>query len=370
NTVTFTAAGTQSATLQTVNGCDSVVTMTLTVNPTYAVTDARTICASELPYTWNSVTFTSAGTQSATLQTVNGCDSVVTMTLTVNQTYAVTDARTICASELPYTWNTVTFTAAGTQSATLQTINGCDSVVTMTLTVNPNYAVSDVRSVCPSELPYTWNGLVFSSAGTQNVTLQTVNGCDSVVTMILTVNQTHVTTDSQTICENELPYTWNGVTFTIAGMNTATLQDANGCDSTVIMTLILNQLATTEFTIETSDSCYIWNDQTYCASGDYVQTLQTVDGCDSVVTLHLTTSVGVMSYEQGTVFLAPNPTKNICRIVGLETEPEAVDLYDMHGKLLMRTRSTEFDVKHLPSGMYMVKVNTGDHIIHLKLIRQ
>ena len=42
----------------------------------------------------------------------------------------------------------------------------------------------------------------------------------------------------------------------------------------------------------------------------------------------------------------------------------------MRGKLLMRARSTEFDVRTLPSGMYMVKVNTGDRIINLKLIRQ
>ena len=41
----------------------------------------------------------------------------------------------VCASELPYTWNGVVFTAAGTQSVTLTAANGCDSVVTMTLTL-------------------------------------------------------------------------------------------------------------------------------------------------------------------------------------------------------------------------------------------
>ncbi len=291
NNVVFNAAGTQSATLQTVNGCDSVVTMTLTVNPTYAVTDAQTICESELPYTWNNVVFDAAGTQSATLQTVNGCDSVVTMTLTVNPTFAVTDAQTICQSELPYTWNGVVFNAAGTQNVTLEAANGCDSVVTMTLSVNPTYTVTDVRSICPSELPYTWNDLVFNSAGSQNVTLQTVNGCDSTVIMILTVNQTHVTTDSRTICENELPYTWNGVTFNAAGMNSATLQDVNGCDSTVIMTLLVNPAyAVTEtMSICESELPYTWNGVTFTAAGTQILNLQTVNGCDSIVTMTLTT---------------------------------------------------------------------------------
>ena len=130
---------TVTATASYGDGCSTSTssTVVVTVNPTYNITDSKTICASLLPYTWNGVTFNAAGTQSTTLHTVNGCDSVVTMTLTVNSTYNVTDSKTICASLLPYTWNGVTFNAAGTQSTTLHTVNGCDSVVTMTLTVNP-----------------------------------------------------------------------------------------------------------------------------------------------------------------------------------------------------------------------------------------
>ncbi len=422
NGVTFTEAGTQTATLQTINGCDSVVVMTLTVNPIYNVTDAQTICASELPYTWNGVIFTEAGTQSATLQTVNGCDSVVVMTLAVNPIYNVTDAYTICESELPYTWNGVVFTAAGTQTATLETVNGCDSMVVMTLTVNPTYStliteaicpgetfiffdqslttsgtythtlqavtgcdsviilnltvnptynVTDNKTVCESELPYEWNGVTFTEAGTQNVTLQAVTGCDSVVVMTLTMNPTYNITESQSVCEGELPYTWNGVEFTAAGTQTVTLTAANGCDSVVTMTLAVNLNVTSEFTIETPDSCYEWNGQIYCESGDYTQTLTTVAGCDSVVTLHLTTSVGVNNYEFETnVYIAPNPAKNVCRILGLSTEPKFVEIYDMRGGLVMRTNDTEFDVRTLSTGFYMVKVYTGERVINLKLVKE
>ena len=64
-----------------------------------------TISASELPYVWNEVTFTEAGTQVATLQTVNGCDSVVTMTLTVT----TVDEYTITVDVSDDTpWGTVT----------------------------------------------------------------------------------------------------------------------------------------------------------------------------------------------------------------------------------------------------------------------
>jgi hypothetical protein len=283
----LTQSGDYLHTFTNAAGCDSVVTLHLTVNPTYAVSDAQTICASELPYTWNNVQFTEAGTQTATLQTVNGCDSVVTMTLTVNPIYAVSDVQTICASELPYTWNNVVFTEAGTQTATLQTVNGCDSVVTMTLMVNPIYAMSDARTICASELPYTWNNVEFTEAGIQTATLQTVNGCDSVVTMTLTVNLIYAVSDARTICASELPYTWNNVEFIEAGTQTATLQTVNGCDSVVTMTLTVNNpvhTATTEVACES----FVWNGVTYTESGDYTYSHQDANGCTQVDTLHLT----------------------------------------------------------------------------------
>ena len=173
--------------------------MTLLVNPTYSVTDTASVCADALPHTWNGVTFTEAGTQSATLQTVHGCDSTVAMTLLVKTSYSVTDTQTVCASELPYSWNGVTFTGAGTQSATLQSVYGCDSVVTMTLMVKPIYSVTDTSTVCQNELPHTWNGVTFTEAGTQSATLPSIDGCDSTVAMTLLVKPLYSVTDTAAV---------------------------------------------------------------------------------------------------------------------------------------------------------------------------
>ena len=309
NGVEFTEAGTQTVTLPTVDGCDSVVTMTLTVNPIYSVTDAKAICASELPYIWNGVTFTEAGTQVATLPTIDGCDSVVTMTLTVNPIYSETDSRTICASELPYTWNGVEFTQAGTQVATLPTVNGCDSVVTMTLIVNPIYSESETRIICASELPITWNGVEFTEAGTQAVTLPTVDGCDSVVTMTLIVNPIYSETDTKSICINELPYTWNGVEFTEAGTQTVTLPTVDGCDSVVTMTLTVNPIysVTDAKTICASELPYTWNGVEFTQAGTQVATLPTVNGCDSVVTMTLTVNPIYSETESRTICASELP---------------------------------------------------------------
>ena len=289
NGVTFTEAGTQSATLQTVHGCDSIVAMTLLVKTSYSVTDTQTVCASELPYSWNGVTFTGAGTQSATLQSVYGCDSVVTMTLMVKPIYSVTDTSTVCQNELPHTWNGVTFTEAGTQSATLPSIDGCDSTVAMTLLVKPLYSVTDTATICANELPYTWNGFTFTGAGTQSITLQTVDGCDSVIAMMLIVNPLYSVTDTQTVCADELPHTWNGVTFTEAGTQSATLQTVHGCDSVVAMTLLVKPTysVTDTHTVCASELPYTWNGIVFNGAGTQSVTLPTVDGCDSTVAMTL-----------------------------------------------------------------------------------
>ena len=289
NGVTFTEAGTRSATLPTVYGCDSVVAMTLLVNPTYSVTDTAVICVNELPLTWNGVTFTEAGTRSATLPTVDGCDSVVAMTLMVNPTYSVTDTAVICADELPYIWNGVTFTEAGTRSHTLQSVNGCDSVVAMTLVVNPTYSLADTAVVCADELPHTWNGVTFTEAGTHSTTLQSVSGCDSIIAMTLVVKPLYAVTDTAVVCADELPYTWNGVTFTEAGTQSATLPTVYGCDSVVAMTLLVNPTysVTDTAVICANELPLTWNGVTFTGAGTRSATLPTVDGCDSVVAMTL-----------------------------------------------------------------------------------
>jgi hypothetical protein len=90
-----------------------------------------------------------------------------------------------------------------------------------------------------------------------------------------------------------------------------------------------------------------------------------------VATLHLTTSVGVVSHEPGTsLYLAPNPTKNISRIVGLSESLKYVDVMDMRGRLVLKSFDNEIDVSTLPAGVYVVKVFTDSGVTNLKLVKQ
>ncbi|MFN8245216.1 MAG: hypothetical protein U0T56_02365 [Ferruginibacter sp.] len=72
---------------------------------------------------------------------------------------------------------------------TLTGSNGCDSVATLNLTILPTTTSTTNQSVCPTQLPYTWNGQTYNGAGTYSVTLTGSNGCDSVATLNLTLPQ-------------------------------------------------------------------------------------------------------------------------------------------------------------------------------------
>ena len=284
--VTYTSSNNSATyTLTNAAGCDSVVTLNLTINSPTTGTDIQTACNS---YTWiDGVTYTSSNS-SATYSLTNaaGCDSVVTLNLTINSPTTGTDIQTACNS---YTWiDGVTYTSSNS-SATYSLTNaaGCDSVVTLNLTINSPTTGTDIQTACNS---YTWiDGVTYTSSNNSaTYTLTNAAGCDSVVTLNLTINSPTTGTDIQTACNS---YTWiDGVTYTSSNNSaTYTLTNAAGCDSVVTLNLTINS-PTTGTDIQTACNSYTWIDGvTYTSSNNSATyTLTNAAGCDSVVTLNLT----------------------------------------------------------------------------------
>ena len=89
--------------------------------------------------------------------------------------------------------------------------------------------------ICPGDT-YTENGFNVSVAGTYFDTLQTANNNDSIISLVLMMNQISTTTINATIYGGDV-YNQNGFNVSLPGTYTDTLQNINGCDS--IVTLIL-----------------------------------------------------------------------------------------------------------------------------------
>jgi gliding motility-associated-like protein len=118
-------------------------------------------------------------------------------------------------------------------------------VVTLHLTVSQPTTSTTRITICQNQAPYKWNGVSYTTSGTYTFTTTNSVGCDSVATLILTVVQTvYGPVDSTTVCANALPYQWNGITINAAGTYTATLQSAAGCDSIATVVVATQPIAT------------------------------------------------------------------------------------------------------------------------------
>ncbi|MCW5907675.1 MAG: SprB repeat-containing protein [Chitinophagales bacterium] len=129
--------------------CTATDSVTVTVNPVYNQTVNAAICQGETYTRPSGIVVSTAGTYVDNLTTVNGCDSIITTNLTVHPTYAYSVTQTICPSNVYQLPGGNTVNTTGVYVDTLNTINGCDSIITTNLTVvPPAITVSNDTAVC------------------------------------------------------------------------------------------------------------------------------------------------------------------------------------------------------------------------------
>ena len=143
-------------------------------------------------FTWQGTTYSESGSYSSYQTNSASCDSIVTLHLTINQPMSTAVTETACES---FSWNGETYTQSGDYTQTFTNLAGCDSVVTLHLTINHAIATDEYLTICENELPYHYtNGQIDTifDIGTPellsiNFYLLTESGCDSIVTLHLTI---------------------------------------------------------------------------------------------------------------------------------------------------------------------------------------
>lgn len=260
----------------------------------YETTYATEICEGDT-HTLGTQTLTTTGVYEETFTSAEGCDSLVTLQLTVHPLHTPPAIISTCTS---YYWAQTgqTYTTSGIYSDTLTGSYGCDSILTLNLTINQHTASTIQVENCG---PYTWpqTGELFTVSGFYYDTIPNAAGCDSVITLDLTILESSGTTWIVNTCTS---YEWaqTGQTYTSSGLYYDTIPNAAGCDS--ILTLDLSILEPTASTIQMSTcGSYYWEQtgQTYSFSGSYQDTIPNAAGCDSIVTLSLL----IYQLPQGTI---------------------------------------------------------------------
>lgn len=215
------------------SSCPVYDTVNVTVRPFTYSTINQNICHGG-SYTLLGQTFTNTGTYQLTTTGVNGCDSIITLNLVENPLVPNVIDMTICQGS-SYFFNNQTLTTTGVYQMPLQTPTGCDSLVVLNLTVAPPLTSTLNVQICPGDT-YNFLGLPLSNAGTYSQTIQNANGCDSIVTLNLSFKPQPTSLINQSICQGQV-YTILGQTYSNTGTYTLTTTAANGCDSTITLNL-------------------------------------------------------------------------------------------------------------------------------------
>ncbi len=273
-------AGTYYDTLVNSVGCDSIVEVIVNVIPASSfavdVLDTTTICQGQ-----NYFGQTQSGLFGGdTFFVANTC-LLELHYLSVTPPSTSSSTQTICNGDSVFIGNAWRF-AAGSFNDTLLSASNCDSIVTVALTVLPNATSTRNISICLGQSFFA-GGAAQTTAGSYYDTLIAANGCDSVVTTILSIATYAQTTVAQTICFGD-----SYLGYIATGVYRDTFVTTN-CDSIRILDLtVSNAIATSVTASICPGQSYFAGGANQTTAGTYYDTLSAANSCDSVVTTILT----------------------------------------------------------------------------------
>ena len=286
---------------------------------------------------------------------------------------------------------------SGAPQQLLTTSTGCDSLVTLDLTFISSSSATDVISACDS---YTWiDGTQYTASNnTATFVIPNAAGCDSTITLDLTILSSSTSEDIQTACDT---FTWiDGNTYTESN-NTATftVPNAAGCDSTITLNLTVNTVnsgvtVVDDLTLQSNETTtgaeYQWLD---CAdnfapiagetsstfttqiSGEYAVQV-TLNGCTEISDCFIITNT--LGFDElGNEFnvdLFPNPTLGSVTFNIQGVKQLDMELYDLQGKLLMHQNGIwdqdQISLEALVPGSYIIKLRSEYGNREIRIVKQ
>ena len=228
NGTSYSASGTYTG---TTSNCVTE-SLNLTITPSSTNTTTASACNN---YTWNGQAYAQSGVYTG--PTANCVTESLNLTITPSSTNTTTASA--CDS---YTWNGQTYTASGVYTGTT---SNCVTE-SLNLTITQTFSDTTIVIACDS---YTWNGTTYTESGTytgitENCITQSLK---------LTINPSTSSSISQTALDS---YTWlvNNQTYTTTGAYTAVIPNASGCDSTITLNLTMsftgiNDLSTSKLSV-------------------------------------------------------------------------------------------------------------------------
>jgi uncharacterized protein YjdB len=423
--VTAVSFGTSTITYTNNNGCTATTTINVTnpiaptFNPISAVCSGGSITlpvasTNNVQGTWSPAVNNTQTTTYTFTPSAGQCAATAQQTVTVNPNPSITGGGSVCigsalqltgsgtpAVNTPWVSGTAAtgsvsnnglFTALspGTSVLTYTNLNGCSATTTVSVQ-GPVNALPQQVTAC---LSYLWNGQTYSQSGTYTDTLQTVVGCDSIISLNLTItNSITGPTTQQNACG---PYTWNGQTYTQSGTYTYNGTTANGCDSSATLVLTIDQAPSNvqvslnqgTFTVTAQNaSNFAWMD---CAtntlipgetnatftptiSGSYAAVVSNACGSDTTTCEPIEVQ-GIYEMDSELIVVYPNPSTGIFTVASKGSIIQEVVLYSVNGELIWRNANNSqeitIDLSEYARGTYLLQASTNQEATIFRLIKQ
>ena len=267
---------------------DSVVTLNLTVNPK-SITEKRiVITPAQLPYIVEGHLFEHDTIHVDTLVNKYGCDSLYRIVLVTTTHYSEWTPIPLCpGSELKIDGQIITEPGLYTYLRRSKVTGEMDSIYRVEVYAAPSYERTQERTICEGDTVFL-GGKAYTHSGTFVYRGKTVDGCDSIETLILTANPSYHFDTAVTIMDDQSFY-WRGRTYNRTGMYYNTYQTELGCDSTYSLNLYVVE---TEYHHIDDTICngqvYVWRGDTLTDDGYYTKTVRdTLHKFSAVYTLRL-----------------------------------------------------------------------------------
>ena len=311
-------------------------------------------------YTWatNGQTYTQSGQYTSVLTNQDGCDSTVTLNLTITNSNTGSETVTECDS---YTWNAdgQTYTQSGQYTSVLTNQDGCDSTVTLNLTITNSNTGSETVTECDS---YTWstNGQTYTQSGQYTEVLSNQDGCDSTITLNLTIETVDITTqpvDQNVVVGNNAQFT----VVTSASNPTYQWQMDNG---TGYMDLTnAGQFSGVDSDMLTVSNVTLGQNNTLfrCIVSENSNCSDTTD----VAVLTVEDNTGLYDLNKNIFNVYPNPTSNSFTISSEKVINSEFTIIDSQGREVltgsMNGQEHTIDISKLSKGVYSVVFDNTEY---------
>jgi hypothetical protein len=290
---TWTSSGVYHDTITNISGCDSIMTINLSFGIDNGYSIEETACDFYVSPGGNH-TWTESGIYEEVFTNTTGCDSVITINLTINNSNSTVLHVNTCEPYISptglYTWS-----ETGTYQETISNIYGCDSTVTVHLYMHGS-SINISEFVCDGMLSPSGDHY-WTNTGTYIDTIPDSWGCDSIITINLTVSNNTTSEIFPQACDNYVSPA--GFNLFSSGTYYETITNSTGCDSVITINLELNNSSTTTIN-ETACNSYTSpsGNHTWTVSGSYFDAIETVHGCDSNIYINLTVNYVNASVSQ------------------------------------------------------------------------